>query len=188
MKKKKLVLIGSSTGGPGHLSKIVSSLDKTYPNTIIIAQHMDALFIDSLASRISEQTALQTSVVVQNQTIEPSTIVVTKDLLSQLSFSKQRGLHIVQAQKDGFFHPSVNSLFCSGALLSEEFEILACLLTGIGTDGANGLLSLKESGAQTLAESQSSCIVYGMPKAALELGAVERTHTLEEIIEKIRTF
>ena len=188
MLKPKLVLIGASTGGPGHLEKILSSLDKDYKNTIIIAQHMDFIFLPSLVSRMNEKTNIETLLVEEHKSIKQNTITFTQKDLTRLNYSTSKGLYITNSTVDRPYLPNVNCLFETASKLCNHFDILACLLTGIGDDGANGLLELHNAGAKCVGEDENSSIIYGMPKAALELNNKLTMLSLDDIIAKVQNF
>jgi len=188
MKNNKLILIGASTGGPGHLEKILSSLDASFSSTLIIAQHLDSIFLPSMVkhfNEISHSTIIQAE---ENQSIpHPSTVFSYKNL-TNLQFSPSKGLFLRKCTQASNYQPSINSLFHSASKLHAHFDILVCLLTGIGGDGAEGMLALKKGGARCLSESKDTAVVYGMPKVAAEIGASTEVLSLEEIIEEIKKF
>jgi len=188
MKNKKLILIGASTGGPGHLEKILSSLDKHFSSTVIIAQHLDSIFLQSMVKHFNDIT--QTDVIQAQENIpihHPSTVFAYKNL-TDLHFHPSKGLILRKCTQPSHYQPSINSLFHSTAKLHAHYDILACLLTGIGDDGAEGMLALKNSGARCICESEASCIVYGMPKVASEISACTAVLSLDEIIQEIKNF
>ncbi len=188
MKKKKLILIGSSTGGPGHLEKILSQLPQALSSTIIIAQHIDSIFLPSMIKHlndISQCTVIQAQ---ENQSIQEGSVVFTYKNITSLHADHDKGLHLQKCTQPSHYSPSVDALFLTASKLHANFEILACLLTGIGDDGARGMLALKKLGAHCVSESEQSSIIYGMPKAAVELGASCEILSLEQIIEKIKKF
>lgn len=187
MKKRKLILIGASTGGPGHLEKIISSLSEDFSATIIIAQHMDSIFIPSMVNRFNNICKLDVIQAHENDEIDNKSIVFTHKDITQLSFNTNHGLHLQKCDTHSNYFPSVNSLFHSAAKLN-NVEILACLLTGIGDDGANGMLELKKAGALCVSESEQSAIIYGMPKAANDIGASSRVLHIDDIIKLINSF
>lgn len=188
MQKKKLILIGSSTGGPGHLEKIVSSLGADFSSTLIIAQHLDAVFLPSMIKHLDSICAVPITSAHEKEPLLPARVIFTYEDLSELYCDKDKSLYLTRSLRSSPYQPSVNTLFSSAARLSDEFEILACLLTGIGDDGATGMLELKNRSAHCIAESEASSIVYGMPKAALELNACSEVLHIDEIIAKIKDF
>jgi len=188
MKKQKLILIGSSTGGPGHLEKILSQLSEDFSSTLIIAQHVDSIFLPSMIKHLNDICQLEIIQADENREIKSNSIVFTYKNITALHIDHQNGLHLQRSTQKSHHSPSIDSLFLTASKLHEHFDILACLLTGIGDDGAEGLLSLKKHGAHCISESEGSSIVFGMPKAAFELGASSEVLSLDEIVEKIKNF
>ncbi len=188
MKKKRLILIGASTGGPGHIEKILSSLGHDFSAALIISQHMDPLFLPSMIQHYNDMWPSRVSQAEVNASISPSDIVFTFNGLTDLVFDPEKGLHLKKSDPKSPYTPSIDSVFSSAARLCDRYDIAAFLLTGIGDDGARGLLELKNAGALCVSESQESCVVYGMPKAAVEIGASTRVLPLEQIINEINKF
>lgn len=187
MNKKKLLLIGASTGGPGHIEKILLSLPQNFSACVVIAQHIDKVFLDSMVKHLKNRTNLQISTAVTNRCLLSSNIVFVHSHLVSIT-KKDQSLYLKSIESNSFYNPSIDELFLSVVNLSREYEILACLLTGIGDDGAKGLLALKKSSVHCIAESQKSSIVYGMPKAAYDIGATDEVLDIDEIVEKIKKF
>jgi len=188
MKNKKLILIGASTGGPGHLERILSSLDPHLDASIIIAQHIDSIFLPSMIKRLNDVCAHEVIQIHENQSIKSKTVHFIDKDISSLKFSSSKGLYLNMNTQASHYQPSVNALFSSASKLDAPYDILACLLTGIGDDGAEGMLALKNKGARCIAESQESSIVFGMPKVAFEIGASTEIMHLDKIIEAIKNF
>ena len=188
MAKPKLVLIGASTGGPGHLEKILSALPKEYKNTIIIAQHMDTVFMPSLVKRFDEQIFLDTLIAKDNSLIKTNTVTFADCKFSKLEHSTTKGLFISDSNLNSPYLPSIDSLFNSALNITKHFDILACLLTGIGDDGSSAIVELHKQGTKCIIEDESSCIVYGMPRVAHELDNSLEQLRLEDIIQKIKDF
>ncbi len=188
MKKQKLILIGSSTGGPGHLEKLLSQLKSDLSSTIIIAQHIDAMFLPSMVKHLNDICRHEIIQAQENQPIKNGSIVFTHKNITSLHLDHTKGLHLQKSTLPSHYSPCIDDLFLSAAKLYGNIDILACLLTGIGDDGAKGMLALKRSGVHCISESEDSSIIYGMPKAAFELGASSEVLGLDEIIQKIQSF
>lgn len=185
--KLKLILLGASTGGPGLIEKIISSFESSLEGSIVLAQHMDKVSLASFAKRLNRINPLTEVVFCEEKT----KIVANKIyLLDATSFLKEGNSQLF-LEPDfayrGIYHPTIDKLFNSGATLS-GYEIRAYLLSGIGADGAKGLLQLKEHGCRTIAQDEKSSIVYGMPKAAKELDAASSILSIEDIIKDIHVF
>lgn len=188
MKNKKLILIGSSTGGPGHLEQILASLDASFNATIIIAQHIDSIFLPSMIKRFNDICSCEVLQAIENHPLKPNTVYFTSKNITRLKSTSTQDLIITKCIKTSHYQPSVNSLFFSASELDTPYNILVCLLTGIGDDGAEGMLSLKNNGAQCIAEAEESSIVFGMPKVAFDIGASTKVMRLDKIIEEIKKF
>lgn len=164
-----LILLGCSTGGPKILIEILSTFPKNFPAAIIIIQHMDLQFTPGLIDWMDSQVSMPVRIAREGAMPEPGKILMacTDDHLVMtskltLSYSKE--------PKDNFYHPSVDVFFFSVAQYWPGNGI-AALLTGMGRDGAEGLLALHNRNWYTIAQDRDSSIVYGMPKAAAQLGA-----------------
>ncbi len=174
-----LVVIGSSTGGPNALAKILSRLPTSFGAAVAIVQHVDAQFTPSLVEWLNEQTPLSVELASEGSRLEVGKVLVagTNDHLSlQPNFS----LSYTKNPIDYPYRPSVDVFFKSVAHYWHR-QGTAVLLTGMGRDGAEGLSLLREKGWHTIAQNQASCVVYGMPKAAVELGAAAEILPLEAI-------
>ncbi len=165
------VAVGVSTGGPKTLLDIFEQIDPDPETVYLIAQHMPPSFTSSLAERLDRYTPIPFCEAQNGQPLEGGKgylapggwhMMVTEDLRIRLS---KRPL-------DTPFKPSVDVLFSSVKDVFGE-RTVGILLTGIGSDGARGLLEIKEAGGITIAESEETAVVYGMPRAAKELGAAQ---------------
>lgn len=164
-----LVVLGCSTGGPNILIEILSALPEKFPASIIIVQHMDKQFTPGLVQWIDSKVNLPVSVARAGDIPEPGKILMacTDD---HLVMTSTLTLSYTEEPKDNFYHPSVDVFFSSVAQFWPG-EGVAALLTGMGRDGAEGLLALHNRNWYTIAQDRDSSIVYGMPKAAAQLGA-----------------
>lgn len=183
----KLVLIGASTGGPGHLKKLLSDLPKNLSIPIIIAQHMGKMFIPSFVQQF--QNELQAPVYLLSDTMELSQggIYICQHNTTLKSSLPLRAKPF-NSQSPTLYNPNIDILFSSAVPLCRQVSVLAILLTGIGHDGAGGLLELKNAGASVIGESEESAIVYGMPKQALELNPTLKVLHLNDIKIELKRF
>jgi len=185
----KLIAIGSSTGGPGHIQKILSAIPADFNASIVIGQHINSIFLDSIVESLNSFCRIPVYVGKDNLAIQTPSVVFAKGA----GINEIRGengaykLKILEASSEDY-SPSINRLFSSMASLPQPSQILAAVLTGIGDDGARGLLELRRAGAYTIAESEKTAVVYGMPRAAYELGAANEVLDLDKIITKILEF
>lgn len=178
-----LIAIGSSTGGPSALAEILSTLPADLNAGVIIIQHVDAEFATSLASWLDEQTPLKVRIAVNGDQPAPGEVLVA-GTADHLIFNKRGTLIYTEEPVDYVFRPSADVFFKSAA----EYwpgSIIGLILTGMGKDGAEGLLSIRNKGMYTLAQNKETCAVYGMPKAAVELNAAVDSLPLSKISAKI---
>jgi two-component system, chemotaxis family, response regulator WspF len=178
-----LVAIGASTGGPSAIAKVLSLLPQNFRASIIIVQHIDVQFSASFVEWLSHQTQLKIEVALAGSIPEPGKIIVagTND---HLFMRADRTLGYTKHPLNNPYRPSVDVFFTS---LAEHWpgQGLGILLTGMGRDGAVGLSVLRSAGWHTIAQDARSCVVYGMPKAAVELGAVQESLPPEAIATKL---
>jgi two-component system response regulator WspF len=174
-----LVVIGSSAGGPKTLAALFSQLPVSFRGTIIVVQHVDNTFSAGFIEWLNAQTALRVRPAVPGELPGPGNVYVAGSndhlvLTSRLTFS------YTSEPRTMPYRPSVDVLFKSVAQYWPT-KGKAILLTGMGRDGAEGLALLRKAGWHTIAQDQASSIVYGMPKAAKELGAAVEILSLNEI-------
>ena len=175
----EIVAIGSSTGGPKALSLILSGLPENLGAALVIVQHVDAKFAGGLAEWLNDQTRLK--VVLAEEGIHPEeNVVYVAGTNDHLVLEENMTFSYTVEPRDYPYRPSVDTFFSS---LESHWpgKGTAVLLTGIGKDGANGLLALKKAGWHTIAQDEESSVVYGMPKTAAELGAAREILPLREI-------
>jgi len=180
---KKIVLIGASTGGPGLIENIIKALPSSINVPIIIAQHMDSLSLKSFAKRLERIHKIEVCFVETSVPVISGKIYVLCDTTRLVDTPQGVFLEPYSEQK-GFYHPTIDELFESATQL-RGVSIVSYLLSGIGADGAKGMLCLKEKGHKTIAQDEKSSIVYGMPKSAYELGATTQICSINAIIEQI---
>ncbi|MFQ3670383.1 MAG: chemotaxis response regulator protein-glutamate methylesterase [Verrucomicrobiia bacterium] len=183
---RPLILIGSSTGGPQALAEILSALGPGSAVPIVLVQHVDVEFAVGLANWLATETGLRVRVACSGDTPEPGHVHLA-GTTDHLVIRPDGRFSYQPEPKDAFYRPSVDVLFESAAR-HWNGPMLAVLLTGMGRDGARGLLALKQAGADTIAQDKDSCIVFGMPKAAIELGAARHVLPLHEIGPALRSF
>ena len=190
-KAKKVVLVGSSTGGPGLIEQIVTSVPADYPHPICIVQHMPESFTGKFATRLDKISNLNVMEAKQNETITPGKIIIGRGGHHFHFTKKASGLVSVKLSPNttkAFFVPSVDEMFFSASKNFNCRDILAIELTGIGDDGANGMVELKNKGAYTIAESKETATIYGMPRVAYEKGGTVEVLPFPKILEKIIKF
>ena len=180
-----LVAIGASTGGPQALTAVLSQLPADLPAAVVIIQHMDKKFTHGLASWLNQQVALPVKVL--NEKDRPYRGMVQIPCTdNHLIMTSNGTLSYTVAPVDNFYHPSVDVFFQSVAK-HWHGPIIGVLLTGMGRDGAAGLLSIKKGGHHTIAQDEETSVVYGMPKAAQQLNAAKEILPLHQIGPRLKT-
>jgi two-component system chemotaxis response regulator CheB len=181
-----VLAIGSSTGGVEALIAIISRLPANCPPTLI-TQHMPASFTKSFAERLNRISAAEVSEASPGAPVGVGRVVLAPGGPAHLELQGGTGglrCRVVEADLVNGHRPSVDVLFDSVAR-TVGGRALGVILTGMGRDGAKGLLAMREAGARTLGQDEASSVVYGMPKAAFEIGAVQRQLSLEKIAPEI---
>lgn len=178
--RKAVVVIGASTGGPRAMEKVLSGLQRGFPAAVVVIQHMSAAFIPSFAERLRWTCPLDVSVAVDGDPVSPGHVLVAAGDTDAAIGKDMDGNGLIIATPALGPYPSVDRAMESAARSYGE-GVLGVLLTGAGSDGAKGMMAIKKAGGATIAEDASTCIVYGMPKAAIEMGAVETVVPLQEI-------
>ncbi len=188
---KKVVLIGASTGGPGLIEQICAALPEDYPFPVCIVQHMPEQFTKAFADRLMRVSMLPVFESSQNMELMPGNIYVAKGGMHLHFAKKVSGKIVLREEGDKnsqFFQPSVDEMFLSALNTFSGTQLLSVLLTGIGDDGADGMVAIKKAGGYTIGESEESATVYGMPKEAYERGGVMEQLPFNKIVKKIVTF
>jgi two-component system chemotaxis response regulator CheB len=171
----RFIAIGASTGGVEAISTVINSLpEKTPP--ILIVQHMPEKFTTSFAARLNRSSKLTVYEAEDGQILEPSSVYLApgKYHLGVKKMGESYSTYLNDGLDINGHKPSVDFLFNSMANMMIGNQICAFLLTGMGKDGAHGLQKLKEKGAKTYAQDKASCVVYGMPRVAFEISAIEK--------------
>ncbi|MBO9713471.1 MAG: chemotaxis response regulator protein-glutamate methylesterase [Sphingomonas sp.] len=170
----RLIAIGASTGGVEALFSLLPALPADCP-PVLIVQHMPAAFTKSFAERLNGECRVQVVEAQDGTPVTPGTVYIAPggERHMELSGGVSDGRIRLRAGDMITGHrPSVDVLFRS--LVPVASSVIAAILTGMGRDGADGMLALRNAGAHTLGQSQDSCVVWGMPRAAKEVGGVER--------------
>jgi len=174
-----LVAIGASTGGPAALEAILARWPPGFPAALVIAQHIALEFAALLADWLDQRSELTVRLAVPGDRPQAGVALVANGA-EHLLLTPQRTWTYSPAPHDCAYQPSVDALFHSLAA-HWPWPSVAVLLTGIGRDGAEGLLELREKGWHTIAQDEATSVVYGMPQAARRLGAARRILALDLI-------
>jgi two-component system chemotaxis response regulator CheB len=177
----RVILIGASTGGTEAIREVLSGLSASAP-PVVIVQHMPREYTGTFARRLNEVTPLSVREAVDGDVLAPGLVLVAPggrqiEVVGSLGAAT---LRISEGPLVSGHRPSVDALFRSAATVLGD-RVSAALLTGMGADGADGLLRLQRAGAETIAQNEATCIVFGMPKEAILLGAADRVLPLDEI-------
>lgn len=181
-KSIELIVIGSSTGGTEAIRRIFRALPSTTP-PIVIVQHIPAYFSKTFAESLNRLAGIEVKEAKHGDVLKSNTAYIAPGD-TQMKLKESGGKLVVCLTDDSpvnRFKPSVDYLFNSIASLPIANKTSAALLTGMGSDGARGMLALKKAGALTIAQNEESCVVYGMPKVAVEMNAVLKILDLSEI-------
>ena len=184
---KHYVLIGASTGGPKLVEAIARALPCDYPFPICVVQHMPINFTGKFAQRLDSISKIHVVEASQGEELRPGKMIIGKGG-KHLHFRRDQDkvlCKLVPNSMKRFFVPSVDEMYFSALETMNPKNILAVLLTGIGDDGADGMVALKKAGAYTIAESEESATVYGMPKEAFVRGGVIKVLDFDKILEEI---
>ncbi|MBB5213408.1 two-component system chemotaxis response regulator CheB [Parapusillimonas granuli] len=183
---EKLVMIGASTGGTEAIRQVLEPLPANSP-AIMITQHMPAGFTRSFVQRLDNLCAMQVHEAEDGQRVLPGHVYLAPGGVAHMKLARSGANYVVKldySEPVNRHRPSVDVLFHSAAEVAGK-NAIGVILTGMGKDGAQGLLAMKEAGAVTFAQDEASCVVFGMPREALLIGAADAAVPLSEISERI---
>ncbi len=183
--KSRILAIGASTGGTEALFEIVRRFPRNMTGTVVV-QHMPPVFTRLYAERLNQNCAVEVLEASDGDEVREGRVLIAPGDMHIRVVRKGTG-YVVQysdQEKVNGHRPSVDVLFDSVAQAAGDSAV-GVILTGMGSDGAKGLLAMKRQGAGTIGQNEETCVVYGMPKVAYELGAVDRQLPLKDIAEQI---
>lgn len=184
---ERLVAIGTSTGGPRALQQVVSALPGHFPAPVLIVQHMPPNFTKSLAMRLDSTSQIKVTEACDGDRLQNGVAYIAPGGWHMILKKDDMGykIRLTKDEPRSGHRPSVDMLFDS-LLPYRELKRHVVLMTGMGSDGAKGMQALRRAGAlSTIAESNETCVVYGMPRAAVELGCVTHQLPLYQIAAKL---
>lgn len=186
-RQTRLIAIGSSTGGVEALVQLLARFPANTPPTVIV-QHMPQNFTTSFAARLDGLCAARVEEAWDGAPLEPGRIYLAPGGPAHLEvqWSPARAVRLIEADPVNRHRPSVDVCFHS-IVRAQAPGVVGVLLTGMGRDGAEGLLAIRRMGGRTIAQNRETSTVYGMPRAALEIGAVDAGTPLNQIAEAIFT-
>jgi len=187
---KKLVLIGTSTGGPKALHQVIPKFPPLNEAAVLVVQHMPAGFTKSLAERLDSISQMRVKEAEHGEKVMPGCIYIApgdyhlKVLRQEKNGTKELVIKLDKSPMRGGHRPSVDVMLES---VADQYwsDIVCVIMTGMGHDGAAGLARIKEKGGIVIAEHPSTCIIYGMPKSAVETGNVDKIVPLPEICSEV---
>lgn len=180
----QLVVIGASTGGPTVIVEILGSLPLNFPVPILVVQHIATGFTPGLVKWVGQSTPLHVKQAESGETAQPGTVYLAPHD-AQMGITKDRQIHLFKGTTENHFCPSVSYLFESVAKAFGRSAI-GILLTGMGRDGAGGLLQLSKAGGVTIAQDEETSVIFGMPGEAIRLGAAQYVLSPRQIAELLR--
>ncbi|MEF3255626.1 MAG: chemotaxis response regulator protein-glutamate methylesterase [Deferribacterales bacterium] len=186
---KKVVAIGTSTGGPQSLQNVIPKLTKELNRPVLIVQHMPPNFTKSLATRLDSMSQLTVVETEGKEKLEPNVVYIAKGGF-HLKIKKVSSNYYIEnsTEPSNVLHiPSVDVMVSS---VAENFgrDALGVIMTGMGNDGLIGLRKLKEKGGAVVAQDKDSCVVYGMPRAVIEAGLADEIVPLDNIAAQIMRY
>ena len=180
-KSSKVIVMGAATGGPEAIAAILTKLPPEMP-PILIVQHMPSYFIKAFAERLNSICALEVKEAQHQEQVTPGKVLLAPG--NKHMVLQRKGEGFIVAVKDGPLvahqRPSIEVLFRSVAMYAGP-DAIGVLLTGMGKDGVQGLLDMKNAGASTIAQDEASCTVYGLSREAVAINAVSQVVSLDEI-------
>jgi two-component system chemotaxis response regulator CheB len=182
----EVVVIGTSTGGPPALQAIIPKLPPGLASAVLVVQHMPVGFTRSLADRLHSRSALPVREAQDGESVAPGVVLIAP--AGRHMKVRRRGpvtkVWLDDEPRSALHRPSVDVLMASVAKAYGP-RSLGVVLTGMGSDGVEGLRAIRLTGGRTFAESEESCVIYGMPKAAVEAGVVDRSVPLARMADEI---
>ncbi len=179
---EKLVVIGTSTGGPQALQNVITRLPGNLPCGVVIVQHMPAGFTKALADRLNTISEIAVKEAEDGDSIRPGQVYIAP---GNYHLRIRNGTQIVLGQDPpvGNHRPAVNVMFSSVASLGRK--LVAVIMTGMGCDGCEGMREIKEAGGYSIAQDEPTCVVYGMPKAVVDAGLADEIKPVQNIAQAI---
>jgi two-component system, chemotaxis family, protein-glutamate methylesterase/glutaminase len=188
-KSYKLVAIGTSTGGPVALQRIITALPANFPLPIVLIQHMPAAFTGAFAQRLNSLAKIEVREAADNDVLRPGVAYLAPGGKQMLIEGNEREARLRIKEDDSpriTFKPSVDITFATAAKVYSD-KVLAIVLTGMGADGREGARLLKQTGARIWAQDEASCVVYGMPQAIAAAGLMDVEVSLNEVATRLIT-
>ena len=178
-KPYKLVAIGTSTGGPVALQRVLTQLPANFPAPIVLIQHMPAAFTGAFAERLDKLCRISVREAQDGDVLRPGVALLAPGG-KQMMIDGRGTVKILPGDERLHYKPCVDVTFGSAAKVFSD-KVLAVVLTGMGADGREGARMLKQSGSQVWAQDEASCVIYGMPMAVVKASLADAVYSLEDI-------
>ena len=178
-KPYKLVAIGTSTGGPVALQRVLTQLPANFPAPIVLVQHMPAAFTGAFAERLDKLCRVTVREAQDGDVLRPGVALLAPGG-KQMMIDGRGAVKILPGDERLHYKPCVDVTFGSAAKVFSD-KVLAVVLTGMGADGREGARMLKQSGSQVWAQDEASCVIYGMPMAVVKANLADAVYSLEDI-------
>ncbi|WP_432697750.1 protein-glutamate methylesterase/protein-glutamine glutaminase [Marinobacterium sp. YM272] len=177
----RLVVIGTSTGGPAALQNILTKIPAGFPYPLLLVQHMPKTFTQVFAERLNQQCAIEVKEAVDGDRLRPGLALLAPGGLQMMVDPRQTDrVRILEGEARLTYKPSVDVTYASAAK-AYGAKVLAVILTGMGADGCDGARLLKREGAKVWAQNRESCTIYGMPQAVVNAGLADEVLDLDDI-------
>ena len=183
---KRLVVIGTSTGGPQALQAVITRLPSNLPCGVVVVQHMPAGFTKSLAERLNSISSIAVKEAENDEIIRAGQVYIAPGdyhLRVVPAGGGERKILLSQEARVGNLRPTVNYMYESAAQFGRD--VVSVIMTGMGSDGCDGMKKIKSTGGYSIAQDEESCVVYGMPKAVVDAGLADEVRPLNKIAEAI---
>ena len=183
-----VVAIGVSTGGPEALNKLIPALQAKMPVPVVMVQHMPPLFTKSLADSLDKKSSIKVVEAAEGDILQAGTVYIAPGGRHMAVRRRDDGAVVVtlnDGPPENSCRPAVDVLFRSVASAYGDKGVLSVILTGMGSDGCNGVRALKRKGCLSITQAESTCVVYGMPRAVDEAGLSDKSMPLDEIAREI---
>jgi len=185
--KKKVLVIGASTGGPHALSEIIPKLHRNFPLSVLIVQHMPVGFTKSFSERLAWCGSISLKEAADKDPIRRAQALIAPadyHMIVKKVKGKSKRIRLNKGPKVNSERPSIDVTMKSVSETYSE-KVIGVLLSGMGKDGAFGMKAIKEKGGATIAQDEHTSVIFGMPKAAIDLGAVDSVVPLSKMVDQI---
>lgn len=184
MNPNALIVIGASTGGTEAIREVLVSMPDKIP-PVLIVQHIPPVFSDAFAQRLNHLCPFEVKEAKDGDLVQPNRVLIAPGGAHMVLNRAGTAVQIIDTPAVNRHKPSVDVLFDSVVPVVKKRNVVAAILTGMGADGAKGLVGLRKAGAKTIAQDEATCVVFGMPRAAIEMGGADEVLPLERVTEQI---